>query len=99
MRELLPVLCLAVAIPAANAGDDWLPIMAKDLGAFKAPHGEWRQVGDVTLDAMNPRKLVGLQGYGLSVSEAVTLEIPASDHTRRYLKTKKDKLGHKLSSV
>ena len=47
----------------------------------------------------NPRKFVGLQGYGLSVSEAVPLEIPASDHTRRYLKTKKDKLGHKLSTV
>jgi 3,4-dihydroxy 2-butanone 4-phosphate synthase/GTP cyclohydrolase II len=47
----------------------------------------------------NPRKFVGLQGYGLSVSEAVPLEIPASDHTRRYLKTKKDKLGHRLSSV
>jgi 3,4-dihydroxy 2-butanone 4-phosphate synthase/GTP cyclohydrolase II len=47
----------------------------------------------------NPRKFVGLQGYGLSVSDAVPLEIPASDTTRRYLKTKKDKLGHKLSSV
>ncbi|MBM3779535.1 MAG: bifunctional 3,4-dihydroxy-2-butanone-4-phosphate synthase/GTP cyclohydrolase II [Acidimicrobiia bacterium] len=47
----------------------------------------------------NPRKFVGLQGYGLSVSEAVPLEIPASDHTRKYLKTKKDKLGHRLSGV
>jgi 3,4-dihydroxy 2-butanone 4-phosphate synthase/GTP cyclohydrolase II len=47
----------------------------------------------------NPRKFVGLQGYGLAVSEAVPLEIPASDHTRRYLKTKKDKLGHTLSTV
>jgi 3,4-dihydroxy 2-butanone 4-phosphate synthase/GTP cyclohydrolase II len=47
----------------------------------------------------NPRKFVGLQGYGLAVSDAVPLEIPASDHTRRYLKTKKDKLGHRLSSV
>ena len=47
----------------------------------------------------NPRKFVGLQGYGLAVSEAVPLEIPASDHTRKYLKTKKEKLGHKLSSV
>jgi 3,4-dihydroxy 2-butanone 4-phosphate synthase/GTP cyclohydrolase II len=47
----------------------------------------------------NPRKFVGLQGYGLAVSEAVPLEIPASDSTRKYLKTKKDKLGHKLSSV
>jgi 3,4-dihydroxy 2-butanone 4-phosphate synthase/GTP cyclohydrolase II len=47
----------------------------------------------------NPRKFVGLQGYGLSVSEAVPLEIPASESTRKYLKTKKDKLGHTLSSV
>jgi 3,4-dihydroxy 2-butanone 4-phosphate synthase/GTP cyclohydrolase II len=47
----------------------------------------------------NPRKFVGLQGYGLSVSETLPLEIPASANTRKYLKTKKDKLGHRLSSV
>jgi 3,4-dihydroxy 2-butanone 4-phosphate synthase/GTP cyclohydrolase II len=47
----------------------------------------------------NPRKFVGLQGYGLSVSAAVPLEIPPSESTRRYLKTKKDKMGHTLSSV
>src|SRR6185503_17931497 len=47
----------------------------------------------------NPRKLVGLEGYNLSVSEWLPLEIPASEHTRRYLRTKKEKLGHKLSSV
>ena len=47
----------------------------------------------------NPRKFVGLQGYGLAVSESVPLEIPANDSTRKYLKTKKEKLGHKLSSV
>jgi 3,4-dihydroxy 2-butanone 4-phosphate synthase/GTP cyclohydrolase II len=47
----------------------------------------------------NPRKFVGLQGYGLEVSDTVPLEIPASESTRRYLKTKKDKLGHRLSSV
>jgi len=47
----------------------------------------------------NPRKFVGLEGYGLSVSQTVPLEIPATDTTRRYLKTKKDKLGHRLTSV
>ena len=47
----------------------------------------------------NPRKFVGLQGYGLAVSSTVALEIPASDSTRKYLKTKKEKLGHRLSSV
>jgi 3,4-dihydroxy 2-butanone 4-phosphate synthase/GTP cyclohydrolase II len=47
----------------------------------------------------NPRKFIGLTGYGLSVAEPVPLEIPAGEHTRRYLKTKKDKLGHRLSGV
>jgi 3,4-dihydroxy 2-butanone 4-phosphate synthase/GTP cyclohydrolase II len=47
----------------------------------------------------NPRKLVGLEGYGLSVAEWLPLEIPASETTARYLKTKKDKLGHRLKSV
>ena len=47
----------------------------------------------------NPRKFVGLEGYGLSVVESVPLEIAATEFTRRYMKTKKDKLGHTLSSV
>jgi 3,4-dihydroxy 2-butanone 4-phosphate synthase/GTP cyclohydrolase II len=47
----------------------------------------------------NPRKLVGIEGYGLSVLDWLPLEIPASDSTRKYLKAKKDKLGHRLSSV
>ena len=56
-------------------------------------------VRSMRLLSNNPRKLVGIEGYGLSVSEWLALEIPASDSTRRYLKTKKEKLGHKLSSV
>jgi 3,4-dihydroxy 2-butanone 4-phosphate synthase/GTP cyclohydrolase II len=47
----------------------------------------------------NPRKFVGLSGYGLEITERLPIEIPASDTTRRYLKTKKDKLGHRLDSV
>jgi 3,4-dihydroxy 2-butanone 4-phosphate synthase/GTP cyclohydrolase II len=47
----------------------------------------------------NPRKFVGLEGYGLSVSESLPLEVAPTEFTRRYLKTKKDKLGHKLSGV
>jgi 3,4-dihydroxy 2-butanone 4-phosphate synthase/GTP cyclohydrolase II len=56
-------------------------------------------VKSMRLLSNNPRKLVGLEGYGLSVSEWVPLEIPASEHTRRYLTTKKQKLGHKLTGV
>src|SRR5687767_3062766 len=47
----------------------------------------------------NPRKMVAVEGYGLTVLEWLPLEIAASEHTRKYLKTKKDKLGHRLDSV
>jgi 3,4-dihydroxy 2-butanone 4-phosphate synthase/GTP cyclohydrolase II len=47
----------------------------------------------------NPRKFVGLEGYGLQIVERVPIEIPASEASRRYLKTKKEKLGHILRSV
>jgi 3,4-dihydroxy 2-butanone 4-phosphate synthase/GTP cyclohydrolase II len=56
-------------------------------------------VRSMRLLSNNPRKLVGLEGYGLSVAEWLPLEIPASDHSRHYLRAKKEKLGHKLSSV
>jgi 3,4-dihydroxy 2-butanone 4-phosphate synthase / GTP cyclohydrolase II len=56
-------------------------------------------VRSMRLLSNNPRKLVGLEGYGLSVAEWLPLEIPASIHTERYLRTKKEKLGHKLRGV
>jgi len=42
----------------------------------------------------NPKKIVGLEGYGLEVVERVPIEIPANVANRRYLETKRDKLGH-----
>jgi 3,4-dihydroxy 2-butanone 4-phosphate synthase/GTP cyclohydrolase II len=56
-------------------------------------------VRSMRLLSNNPRKLVGIEGYQLSVVEWIPLEIPPSAHTRGYLRTKKEKLGHKLSSV
>jgi 3,4-dihydroxy 2-butanone 4-phosphate synthase/GTP cyclohydrolase II len=47
----------------------------------------------------NPRKFVGLEGYGLTIVERVPIEIPPSDASRRYLRTKKEKLGHLLRRV
>jgi 3,4-dihydroxy 2-butanone 4-phosphate synthase/GTP cyclohydrolase II len=44
----------------------------------------------------NPRKIYGLEGFGLTIAERVPLEIPAGDHNRGYLQAKKDKLGHLL---
>jgi len=42
----------------------------------------------------NPKKIVGLEGYGLRMTERVPIEIPASEANRFYLETKRDKLGH-----
>ncbi|WP_412069622.1 bifunctional 3,4-dihydroxy-2-butanone-4-phosphate synthase/GTP cyclohydrolase II [Rubrivirga sp. IMCC43871] len=47
----------------------------------------------------NPRKRVGLAGYGLEVVERVSLEIEAGEHNERYLRTKRDRMGHLLDGL
>jgi 3,4-dihydroxy 2-butanone 4-phosphate synthase/GTP cyclohydrolase II len=47
----------------------------------------------------NPRKIVGLEGYRLAVTERVPLQMPSTSHNARYLHTKKTKLGHWLSET
>jgi 3,4-dihydroxy 2-butanone 4-phosphate synthase / GTP cyclohydrolase II len=44
----------------------------------------------------NPKKLTGIDGFGLSVVEQVSIEVPPNAENRRYLSTKRDKLGHRL---
>jgi 3,4-dihydroxy 2-butanone 4-phosphate synthase/GTP cyclohydrolase II len=44
----------------------------------------------------NPRKVVGLEGYGLTIVERVGIEMEPTERNRRYLTTKKEKLGHLL---
>jgi len=47
----------------------------------------------------NPRKIIGLSGYGLTIVEQVPIEIPPNPFNRQYLRTKKEKLGHRLKEV
>jgi 3,4-dihydroxy 2-butanone 4-phosphate synthase/GTP cyclohydrolase II len=42
----------------------------------------------------NPKKIVGLEGYGLVIVEQVPIQIKANPHNEKYLKTKREKLGH-----
>jgi 3,4-dihydroxy 2-butanone 4-phosphate synthase / GTP cyclohydrolase II len=56
-------------------------------------------VRNLRLLTNNPRKIVGLEGYGLLVVEQVPIEIPATDANRRYLDTKRVKLGHRFTSL
>jgi 3,4-dihydroxy 2-butanone 4-phosphate synthase/GTP cyclohydrolase II len=51
---------------------------------------------EILLLTNNPRKFVGLGGYGLKIVDRLAIEIPASADSRRYLRTKKEKLGHLL---
>jgi 3,4-dihydroxy 2-butanone 4-phosphate synthase/GTP cyclohydrolase II len=44
----------------------------------------------------NPKKIVGLEGYGLTVTDQVPIEHPPGEHNREYLRTKKDRMGHLL---
>jgi 3,4-dihydroxy 2-butanone 4-phosphate synthase/GTP cyclohydrolase II len=47
----------------------------------------------------NPKKIVGLEGYGLQFLERVPIEVPVNESNRKYLSTKRDKLGHLLTSL
>jgi len=52
----------------------------------------------IRLITNNPRKMVGLEGYGLRIGERVPIVQPAHDENAEYLSTKRDKLGHLLAS-
>jgi 3,4-dihydroxy 2-butanone 4-phosphate synthase / GTP cyclohydrolase II len=60
-----------------------------------------REIGvrSMRLLSNSPRKLVAIEGYGLSVTEWLPLEIPASPSNLRYLKAKRNKLGHVLRGL
>ncbi|MBI2620543.1 MAG: GTP cyclohydrolase II, partial [Ignavibacteriales bacterium] len=51
-------------------------------------------VGKMRLMTNNPKKVVGLHGYGLEIVERVPLEVDPNFHNEKYLKAKRDKLGH-----
>jgi 3,4-dihydroxy 2-butanone 4-phosphate synthase / GTP cyclohydrolase II len=58
-------------------------------------------LGDLGLTSIriltnNPKKIVGLEGYGLSVSEQVPIESVPNAHNEAYLRTKREKMGHSL---
>jgi 3,4-dihydroxy 2-butanone 4-phosphate synthase/GTP cyclohydrolase II len=101
---------LANKIRAYELQDQGLDtVEANERLGFKADQRDYgigaqilRDIGVRTMRLLtnNPRKFVGLEGYGLSVTETLALEVaPASEFSRRYLKTKKDKMGHILKGV
>jgi 3,4-dihydroxy 2-butanone 4-phosphate synthase/GTP cyclohydrolase II len=53
-------------------------------------------VSKIKLISNNPKKRVGLIGYGLEIVENVAIEIKSNPHNEKYLTTKRDKLGHEI---
>jgi 3,4-dihydroxy 2-butanone 4-phosphate synthase / GTP cyclohydrolase II len=83
-------------------------VEANERLGFKADQRDYgvgvqilRELGIVSMRLLsnNPRKLVAIEGYGLSVTEWLPLEIPASPSNLRYLTTKRNKLGHILRAL
>jgi 3,4-dihydroxy 2-butanone 4-phosphate synthase / GTP cyclohydrolase II len=75
---------------------------------FKADHRDYGIGAQILVDlglknlrllTNNPAKRAGLDGYGLQVVERVAIEVPSNPENRKYLSTKRDKLGHLLSSL
>lgn len=56
-------------------------------------------VRKIRLLTNNPRKFIGLAGYGLEIVERIPIEVPPNEINRRYLKAKKEKMGHLLEMV
>jgi len=56
-------------------------------------------VRKIRLLTNNPRKIIGLEGYGLEIVERVPIEMPANKSNLKYLKTKQEKLGHLLENL
>jgi len=56
-------------------------------------------IKNMRLMTNNPVKRIGLEGYGLNISEIVPLEITPNPYNERYMETKKNRMGHILNKV
>jgi len=79
---------LALGLPADKRDYGLGSQMLVDLG-----------VKEMRLITNNPKKIVGLEGYGLAIVDRVPLHIDPTPHNSRYMDTKRDKMGHLLEAI
>jgi 3,4-dihydroxy 2-butanone 4-phosphate synthase/GTP cyclohydrolase II len=56
-------------------------------------------VKNIRLMTNNPKKIVGLEGYGINIVERVPIQMEATELNLKYLQTKREKLGHLLENI
>lgn len=71
------------------------PMDKRDYG-IGAQMLRYLDITKLRLMSNNPKKRAGLLGYGLEVVDTVGIEIPSNPHNEKYLRTKRDKLGHEI---
>jgi 3,4-dihydroxy 2-butanone 4-phosphate synthase/GTP cyclohydrolase II len=76
---------LALGFPMDNRDYGVGAQILRDLGVSK-----------IRLISNNPTKRVGLLGYGLEIVEQIPIEIHSNPHNEKYLRTKRDKMGHDI---
>jgi 3,4-dihydroxy 2-butanone 4-phosphate synthase/GTP cyclohydrolase II len=79
---------LALGLPADKRDYGLGSQMLVDLG-----------IKEMRLITNNPKKIVGLEGYGLTIVDRVALKIEHTPHNLRYMETKRDKMGHLIGSA
>lgn len=75
-----------------------LPMDARDYGVGAQILRDLG-VSKIQLISNNPKKRVGLMGYGLEIVDSVAIEIESNPHNERYLLTKRDKMGHNFVNL
>jgi 3,4-dihydroxy 2-butanone 4-phosphate synthase/GTP cyclohydrolase II len=56
-------------------------------------------IKEMRLITNNPKKIVGLEGYGLTIVDRVPINIEPTQHNARYMDTKRDKMGHLIEAA
>jgi 3,4-dihydroxy 2-butanone 4-phosphate synthase/GTP cyclohydrolase II len=94
----------ARGLRAQDRGTDTVEANEQRVQAWLRNYGIGAQIlldlglRSIRLITNNPRKMIGLEGYGLRIGERVPIVQPAHDENAEYLSTKRDKLGHLLAS-